>query len=256
MRRGGRRQQYITASIFVLLIGCLSVVVLRSTAHRQTPVPDVLGAASGSVDNQAVRTASSDAPAFSPPTNQGLTSLGGQATGPGIVSRQMPRRSVSPPVAPATGTAVIADGSQQTGGHGAGEDTDYKVHPPNESSPEDPAPVGVPTPVATQIVGRRAIEIPLGSVEPWADSFTTSDNTPVLWQPAAGDAAYWEGESVGTPLAPVYLIIKGQPTTPEATLLYKVLVNDVVAQPGDTVTFTLYVPDLDQSVQLQVTITP
>ena len=261
VRMSGRRQLYVSG--LVLLIACGAGTAMVRTAHNRSDnagTPDVLGVQSGSVGNTAART-----------NNSGSNVLGlGQAFGADGAGPATGRQNTAghtsttrsagtvrhnPTAAPdAAGSSTAA---QVSGGYGgSGDQTDYKEHPPQESVASGPAPVGVPTPVTPYIVGRRSIEIPLGSNEPWTDVFKTSDDSPVTWQSTQADPIFWEGTSVGLPSAPAYMILSGSPDTASAVLPYKVIVNDVVAQPGDTVIFTLRAAETDQSVELQVTIAP
>lgn len=252
MARSGQRQWYISGIVLVLVVSGIAAAVLRSAGHQPlqpTAETGVLGAQSGDTGPTGLRDTS--APDYTVPS----TIATPQVT-PVPSSRISARTPSSPPAVAAPPVTAGTSATQPTGGFGGSTDTDYKEHPPSESEhPTNPSPVVVPTPVEPYIIGRHTIEIPLGSTEPWTDSFKTSDDSPVVWSPEPGDPVYWENQSIGSPLSPAYLILSGDPGIAAVTLPYKVIVNDVVAQPGDTVVFTLHAAQMNQSIQLQVTIT-
>lgn len=259
MAISGRRQTVVITAVAVLVLGGFIAAFMRSNTPDSEPndVPGVLGAQSGAVTGQAVRTnGAAAAPQSAGNTTEGTNAgTAGQGAAPYSAYGSVARRSGAAATSGHSSLPVTGPASTQpTGGYGNADTIDYKEHPPNESVAYGPTPVGVPTPVVPNIIGRHAIEIPLGSTEPWTDVFKTSDESPVTWGPKQGDPIYWEGKSFGLPSSPAYMILSGDSNVASVSLPYKVIVNDVVAQPGDVVVFTLHAAEIDQSVQLQVTI--
>lgn len=257
MATSGYRQPYVIISAMILVVGGV-VAIVWSNMHRSEAgdVPGVLGVQSGSVSDQAARTNGTANLSQSATSTRSDSGPGTdvQSAAPYGLRSTAGRRSGGP-TAPAPSTPTSSTiATLPTGGYGNADDIGYKENPLNESVASAPVPAGVPTPVVPYIVGRHAIEILIGSTEPWADLFKTSDDSPVTWQPDLGGPIYWEGTSIGSPSSPAYMILSGDPNVASVSLLYKVIVNDVVAKPGDTIIFTLYAAEIDQVVQLQVTI--